>query len=166
MPIYKVIFDRRHRESVQFAGRAAVLGLATAAIEGDVTHVWYADVDPEWRRQPTAIAGLTEHGPLFCFEQLARASGLRVVFRAEHRPADRGGLAHALSGPKGMLDVCAALDIADTRWPEIVADAVASCPMGRWQIDTATTATSFADATVAERRACLYSWVIAPAVRA
>ena len=43
-------------------------------------------------QRPTALAGLTTHGPMFCFAELARDVMMRVVYRAEHRPADGAAL--------------------------------------------------------------------------
>lgn len=166
LPIYKIVFDRRYGHSVRFAERAAALGLATAAIEGDMTRVWYDDIHHEWRRRPIAIAGLTAHGPLFCFEQLGRDTGLRVVFRAEHRHAQHNELWHTLSGPEPMLDVCAALDRAGSRWPATMADAVASCPTGRWRTRAGRAATPNAEWPADARDVNLYTWIIAPALRA
>ena len=53
-----------------------------------MTRFWYDDLYHRWREGPAAIAGLTAHGPLFCFEQLARDLRMRVVLRAELAPAD------------------------------------------------------------------------------
>lgn len=166
LPIYKVVFDRRYADSIRFAERAAALGLATAAIEGDMTRVWYEDIHHEWQRRPIAIAGLTAHGPLFCFEQLGRDSGLRVAFRAEHQRAQHDEPSHALSGPGPLLDACAELDRAGSRWPAVMADAVASCPTGRWQMRAARAATPNAAWRADARNVKLYTWIIAPTLRA
>ena len=82
LPLYKVVYDVRFPQSVSFAQRAQQLGVATHAIEGDMTSFWYDDLYHRWRQDPVAIAGLTAHGPMFCFEQLAMDQRMRVVFRA------------------------------------------------------------------------------------
>ena len=87
-----VVYDTRFAESVAFAEHSAARGLMTHAIAGDMTHLWYDVVYHRWKQGPTAkqggtaLAGLTAHGPLFCFGELARDVGMRVVYREEHPP--------------------------------------------------------------------------------
>jgi hypothetical protein len=83
-PLLGVVYDTRFAESVAFARRSAALGLRVHAIDGDMTRLWYDEIYHVWQQRPTALAGLTAHGPLFCFAELARDVGMRVVFRAEH----------------------------------------------------------------------------------
>jgi hypothetical protein len=83
MPILGVVYDTRFHESRVFAERSRALGLRAHAIAGDMTRLWYDEIYPHWQQRPTALAGLTAHGPLFCFAELARDVGMRVVFRAE-----------------------------------------------------------------------------------
>jgi len=90
MPFYKAVFDERFADSVAFADQMRRRGVALQAIRGDITDFWYRDLYAEWRKAPAAIAGLTQHGPLFCLEQLARDYRMRVVFR-EERPASAAG---------------------------------------------------------------------------
>jgi hypothetical protein len=84
MPLLGVVYDTRFDESRVFAERSRALGLRAFAIDGDMTRLWYDEIYHRWRERPTALAGLTAHGPLFCFAELARDVGMRVVFRAEH----------------------------------------------------------------------------------
>jgi hypothetical protein len=159
VPLYKAVFDTRFAESVAFGRRAASLGVATHAIEGDMTKFWFDDIYHRWRQGPVAIAGLTAHGPLFCFERLAWDQGLRVVFRAEHADAE-----HVLSGPESLLLAArGAVSCAD--WGAAMAEVVTSCPSGRAAIGSAAVARSAGRASSAAAEP-LYSWVIAPAARA
>ena len=82
---YKVIVDDRIPESLRFGQRMREMGSAVHAISGDVTDLWFHDLFAQWTKEPVAIAGLTEHGPLFCLERLAWDHKMRVVYRAEHR---------------------------------------------------------------------------------
>lgn len=166
LPIYKVIVDARYPESARFGDRAAAFGFATAAIAGDMTRVWYDDIYHEWRSRPIAIAGLTEHGALFCFEQLARDSGLRVVFRASHVAAAPGALSHSLTGPAPMLDACRGLDEMGSRWPDHIAGAVARCPLQSSARASGAYSTSQDAPSAVTRDRPLYSWVIAPVASA
>jgi hypothetical protein len=51
------------------------------AIRGDITDLWFHDLDLRWKQGPAPIAGLTTHGPLFCLERLAWGKGI-----VDHRP--------------------------------------------------------------------------------
>lgn len=167
LPIYKVIYDSRFAASRQFAEQARALGLAAHSIEGDMTRFWYDELYHEWKRGPVAIAGLTAHGAMFCFEQLGRDQGLRVVFGAEHAPAREGAIAHTLRGPVAMIAESERLAHAAAGWSRCMADVVARCPRGKAEIvmREATTTEASSRAWDAGEDA-LYTWVIAPARRA
>ena len=80
-PVYKVVSDVRFDEGVAYALEAERLGGQVARIRGDITDFWFHDLSLRWKDGPAAIAGLTEHGPLFCLERLAWDHRMRVVFR-------------------------------------------------------------------------------------
>jgi hypothetical protein len=164
LPLYRAIFDRRFPASIEFAERAQALGLATHGIDGDMTRFWYDELYHEWKKGPAAIAGLTAHGAMFCFEQLARDQGMRIVFRAEHK-LGTAGVTHTLTGPLAMLGESMALNDRGRRWAACMADVVAHCSRGRAEISTA--AAVSADAKSEHDGAePLYSWVIAAALEA
>jgi hypothetical protein len=140
-----------------------VLGVRTCSIDGDMTRLWYSDIQHRWRESPAALAGLTAHGPLFCFAELARDVRMRVVFRAEHRAAAAGG-SHVMRGPVSMVsDALRACRHAGSLGSEM-ADIVARCPSGRVEIASASV-TEGAPVSPADEDA-LYTWVIAPAANA
>jgi hypothetical protein len=84
LKLHVAIFDRRFAAGRRFASSSDARGIATRAIAGDVTSLWYSELHPLWRRHPVAIAGLTTYGPLFCLERLAWDHGMRVLHRQEH----------------------------------------------------------------------------------
>lgn len=88
---YKIIFDERFPSSVAFAEAWKACGAAVHAIRGDITDLWFHDLDPQWKQNPVPIAGLTAHGPLFCLERLAWDHGMRVVSRVEQGTRDHDG---------------------------------------------------------------------------
>jgi len=88
---YKVIFDGRFPASVAFGEEWKARGAAVHAIRGDITDLWFHDLDLQWKKQPVAIAGLTAHGPLFCLERLAWDHGMRVISRVEQPSRDGDG---------------------------------------------------------------------------
>ena len=110
-PIALAIFDTRFPESVAFAERGAALGVATRAITADMTRLWYGEIYHRWQQGPAPIAGLTAHGALFCFAELARDVRMRVVFRAEH-PVPGDTLYQWVIAPGRGADLR-----ESTRWP-------------------------------------------------
>jgi len=88
---YKVIFDERFPSSVAYGAEWQARGAAVHAIRGDITDLWFHDLDLQWKKQPLPIAGLTAHGPLFCLERLAWDQGMRVVSRMEQKSLDGDG---------------------------------------------------------------------------
>jgi len=86
---YKFIFDERFAASVAFGEEWRGRGAAVHAIHGDITDLWFHDLDSQWKKRAVPIAGLTAHGPLFCLERLAWDHGMRVVARVE-RGAENG----------------------------------------------------------------------------
>jgi len=163
VPLYKVVYDTRFPASVAFGRRAAELGSAVHPIDGDMTRLWFDDVYHQWKQAPVAIAGLTAHGPLFCFERLAWDQGLRVVFRAAHGDG-ASALNHVVSGPLSMhADARAALARAD--WSVPMADVVTRCPRGKSEIGAFSVGVTGAEGILATDTT-LYSWIIAPVARA
>ncbi len=81
--VYKAVFDSRFKAGRAFAAEAEARGWATAGIRGDVTDLWFRDLDLRWRKSPIALVGLTAQNSLFCLERLAWDVGLRVVTRSE-----------------------------------------------------------------------------------
>jgi hypothetical protein len=86
--LHIAIFDRRFAAGRRFARSSETHGVATRAIAGDVTTLWYSELYPLWKQNPVAIAGLTTYGPLFCLERLAWDHGMRVLHRQEHDARD------------------------------------------------------------------------------
>lgn len=177
-PLLGVVYDTRFAESAAFGRRSAALGLRAHAIDGDMTRLWYDEIyyqwqqrqphhwqqrhPHQWQERPTALAGLTAHGPMFCFAELARDVGMRVVFRAEHRPTGGGAMAHTFTGPVPMLST--ALDACgrpESLWTAM-ADVVARCPSGRTEIASEGRTVL----TAPPEAGTLYTWVIAPVVKA
>lgn len=75
-----VVFDERAISGQALARDARDRGLRAHAIRGDVTDLWFHQLEPRWRHRPMTIAGLTAHSALFCLEMLARDRGMRLVF--------------------------------------------------------------------------------------
>lgn len=159
-PLYKVIFDERHASSRAFAGEVRKLGAPVHGIKGDITALWFNDLDARWRKDPIAIAGLTEHGPLFCLERLAWDHGMRVVYRADHTYRSNGYMEHELSGSEQMLRAAVNLSASGPDWSVRVASLLTRCPASRVHASKLTVVTP--GASQAGDPEHLVSWVIAP----
>jgi hypothetical protein len=162
-PIYKMVYDERFSASRAFAEEASRLGLSVYGIKGDMTDLWYHDLDARWKQGPAAIAGMTAHGAIFCLERLAWDKRMRVVFRADHRFLPDGSIEHALSGPSSMLRQAVGLN-RETDWAQQMAGLVTRCPATRFEASLANVlgpAVKYADDPEH-----LISWLIAPVLRA
>jgi hypothetical protein len=97
------LVDERNIASRAFGRGALAHGLHVHASRGDWSQLWFTDLDREWRVRPAAIAGVTYHGPLFTFEQLARSRGMRPIFVAELRRYGNGSASLRVSGPAATV---------------------------------------------------------------
>ena len=75
---YKAVFDDRFEDSRTFAAAALERGIPTAAIRGDVTKLFFDDLDLRWRKGPVLLAGYTTKASQFCLNLLARDRGMRL----------------------------------------------------------------------------------------
>lgn len=159
-PLYKVIYDERHASSRAFADEIRKLGALVYAIKGDITDLWFHDLDARWKKEPLAIAGLTEHGPLFCLERLSWDHGMRVVYRADHTYRPDGYMEHELSGSERMLREAVDLSLSGPDWSSRAAALLMRCPASRAQASKLTVVTPAARQAGDPEH--LVSWVIAP----
>ena len=118
---YKVIFDARFDACRAFAAGAARLGCPVQRIAGDVTALWFNELQPHWARGEGSIVGMTTGTSLFCLEQLAWGQWMRVRARIEHWSGPDGTLRHRLLLPDSILPEATAALAGDARWPERLA---------------------------------------------
>ena len=125
---YLVLVDARYPQSRNVATRVSRAGAAVHALaDGDITQVWLERIAPAWQRGPAVVAGLTARPALFCLEQLALSSGLRVVFHAEHIIRLDGQTDHAvLRGAESLNLSSSELSEAGQRWNARIADVLAT----------------------------------------
>jgi hypothetical protein len=160
-PLYKVLFDARFPASVRFGTAARSLGVATHLIRGDITDLWYHDLDARWKKSPVAIAGLTAQGAIFCLERLAWDHGMRVVFRGDHQYLPDGSIEHALVGPESLMHQASGLRSDGDDWGARLASLVAHVPEGQSAPAKASLRARAAPPAGTESES-LVSWVIAP----
>jgi len=80
MPYYKAVFDERFEDARAFAGQATARATPTVAIRGDVTNLFFNDLDARWKLGPVWLIGFTTSASLFCLHLLARDRGMRLRF--------------------------------------------------------------------------------------
>jgi hypothetical protein len=85
LDIYKIIVDEGFARGREFGRASRHYGATVAAVNEDITDIWYHDLDARWKQGPAAIAGLTTVASLFCLQQLARDVNMHVVHRVVHR---------------------------------------------------------------------------------
>lgn len=121
-PLYKAIFDDRYAESRDFGDAMERLGVPVHGLRGgDVTELWHDAPDLLRRKPPAAIAGTTQFGPMFVFEQLGREHRMRVALRVEHQARGDGTIAHFMTGPPATLALAERLQRQGVAWPALMA---------------------------------------------
>lgn len=156
----EVIYDARFAAGREFAQAFT----HARQIDGDVTRLWFEELDPRWRKGPATIAGLTAQGALFCLEHLARDYGLAVIYRGEHIVTGPHHITHGLAGPAHWLANAQSARMRDA-WPGEVARLIT-----RYQPSRSDAAASRSLEAGLSRPAepgveMLVSWVIAPTPR-
>ncbi len=100
---HKVILDARFRQSCEFGASAVRMGCKIRPIHGDITALWFDELQPHWTRSKEAIVGMTTAASLLCLEQLAWEQWMRVVARIEHHCQPDGTVRHRLVMPENAL---------------------------------------------------------------
>jgi hypothetical protein len=160
--LHTAVIDENHAAARTFGRRLDAYGASVLSLrEGDVTAVWLNEVRGAWTSKPVPLAGLTTPAALFCFEQLAFAHGLRVVFHAEHVVHPGGHIDHEVQrkGPIADLTVDV-LDRAGARWPTRLADALSGRAKPRGRRPGPSLAAL--QPPMPEGASLLTSWIIAP----
>jgi hypothetical protein len=125
--LYKAIFDGRYAEGHAFAREIARFRVPAHSLElGDVTEI-YDELDVLWRREPVAVAGLTQFGPLFVLERLARERDMRVALRVAHQVRANGTLAHVVAAHPETVALAEQLSSRALEWPTIMAALASHC---------------------------------------
>jgi hypothetical protein len=159
MPFYKVVFDARFPACRIFAGEARSLGLPIHAIRGDVTDLWFNDLDARWKKRPAAIAGITQKGALFCLDLLGADQRMRLMFLGEHVQHRDGRVDHTFAGPPGVLKEAVEPGQQSPDWSRHVARLISRFPADASKLTPAIVAPLV---SFGEDPGQLVSWVIAP----
>jgi hypothetical protein len=161
---HHVLFDARYSQAVSAVTRLGRAGTSMHALaDGDITQVWLDHIGPAWQRGPAMVAGVTARPALFCLEQFALSSGMRVVFHAEHVVHANGRTEHSLLRGADRVDLTASdLTRAGEQWSTRIVDALATY---RPQVEAARFGRSDAalEPALPPRAQLLTSWIIAAA---
>lgn len=156
-----VVTETRWVAAAAFAAETGTQGIPVRAIDGDVTALWYDELQPLWRARPVPIAGLTARPALSCLEHLAWDHGMRVVYHAEHRQRADNTCTHLAHMPIHGLST-AELDAQAERWSGHVASVLA-------RMDTksaiARGPSAACMAAAGDEASTVFSWMISPVVR-
>lgn len=79
----RFVYDSRFAAAAELAAEAELRGTPVAAFAGDLTELWYRELDLAWRRRPETLGGATTGRGLFVLETLALDRRMRVVERVE-----------------------------------------------------------------------------------
>jgi hypothetical protein len=164
-----VLVDERNSASRAFGRSADAHGLTVNSSRGDWSALWLTRLDREWRVQPAPIAGLTYHGPLFTFEQLARPRGMRLVFVAELRRYHNGAASLRVTGPAAAaMRAEQAVGLDDETWGASMGEILVGLSASSWRPSAgrAEVTNGIEASPSTERTEPIYAWMIAPAARA
>lgn len=78
VPYYKAVFDERFEDACAFATDANARAIPTVAIRGDITSLFFDDLDLRWKQGPIWLTGFTTPASLFCLHLLARDRGMHL----------------------------------------------------------------------------------------
>jgi hypothetical protein len=154
----RFVFDNRFAAAVELARHVADHGIPLAETSGDLSDLWYHELDLRWKQAPMALAGMTTRGGLFVLETLAADHRMGVVYRGTHSVSQEGRAAHVLSGPARLVARAAANP--GTPFWEHLGRIMTECPQDERRLTDVTLTTGAAQAQ--GREESLYSWIIAP----
>jgi hypothetical protein len=120
-----VVFERADPAAAAFGDAGRRAGARAWSIDGDVTDLWFRELQPRWAEAPFPLAGLTFYPALFCLERLAWDHGLRLKAFATH------GASHRVTLAARPRQFGAALNAAGARWPAALAAALLDPRIGR-----------------------------------
>jgi hypothetical protein len=156
--LHAVVADERFGASRAFAAEAERSGRRIVWTRGDVTSLWYDELDLLWRKDRAPLAGLTDYAAFFCLERLALDRGLRVAFKGEHRLLASGTLSHAYAGPNAVVTPQTLAILSGHAWPAQTARLALASLGARPKGGAARTATP----AVFAQPPLMVSWVLAP----
>ena len=75
----RFIADSRVPDSIVAARSVAANGIQVSEVDGNLTSLWYDDLNLKWQQRPMTLAGITGEDALFVLSTLAPQYRMRVV---------------------------------------------------------------------------------------
>ena len=136
--VQRAVYDLRYAAARRFGAAVAGRGVAVRElVDGDLTRFWYDELAALWQREPAAVAGMTQFGPMFALGQLGAERGMQLVLQVLHRAADDGSLSHEVTAAEPTLVTAAELGAAGLDWPTAMALLACTCAAGEGPPHTA-----------------------------
>jgi hypothetical protein len=157
---FRVLFDNTSAEGAAFGAKATARGAAARGVGIDLGSLWMHEIEPQWKNQPAAIAGLTSGPHLFCLELLARDYAMGLVYRVRHAISASDQCSHIISGPVVLSAWTDQLGAAGRDWARRAAALAMDCP-GTLRASRDLDLVDLASCSALGERS-LFSWVIAP----
>ena len=157
----RFVVDTRFRESIVTGQAAQAAGLNVVEVDGDLSRLWYDDLDLAWRQAPMVLAGVTGPDGLFVLETLANDRGMRLVFRGDHGRLANGTERHSMHGTPDALRACmSGFGRSVSPWGAPMCAALTGLSAGRQTMSRIELGTP--SIAAARETGTLVSWVIAP----
>ena len=83
LSIERFVVDSRVPDSIAAARAAAARGIQVSEVDGDLTSLWYDDLNLKWQQRPMTLAGVTGEDALFVLSTLAPQYRMRVVHQQQ-----------------------------------------------------------------------------------
>lgn len=88
--VERFVFDTRFADAIAAGRSAAARGIPTSGVNGDMTSLWYNDLNLRWKERAMTLAGVTAEDALFVLATLAPEYRMRVVQQVELSDAKSG----------------------------------------------------------------------------
>lgn len=161
VPFYKVVYDERLQDCLNFAKEVEKTGAVTHGTRGDIASLWYQDIKPALQKAPGIVAGLTQESTALYISALGRDIEHYQVFRGDHYLTNDNIVGHQVSAPDYMIEQARNLDNSGNHWGADVARLLSQYQPGAKQ--TGSTVLPFSPVNdVDDNSERLVSWIIAP----
>jgi hypothetical protein len=158
-PIRYVLTDRRYAQSVAFGEALVRQGATRLELADGLTRIWQDVLQPHWRSQSGAVAGLTPAGAWFGRSEQARGEARRSALIGRHVVAEDSLAAdHQLTAPSLALSTPPSAAMF-ANWPSAMAEVMSRCSSAPGRCDAEWR--SEPQITAETPRHHLLSWIIA-----
>jgi len=158
-PIAAVVFDERIGACRDFADEAVRYGADALGVRGDITELWYGDLQNRLQSAPAMIAGLTREPAAYYLRSFAREIRYHEICRGDHI-VKQHSVRHRVSAPASLKSLAQQLPNSPQAWAASVAQM-----MGQIDATSATRSRTTIGQHVhaySDDESRLVSWALAP----